>query len=120
MIPDSSSTLHHERFIRPVMTRDDIIRLIRNVAAAEYARGFAASDRGHEVLDEPEFILTELLRVPVSERDQLERLYKFHFLQTQACIAAINRIKQDSIIPAVVVQLHEPHIHRRKRAANRL
>ena|SRR5436190_5041651 len=52
-------------FVRPVMTDEQIKRLLTNAWNSAYDKGFRDSDRGHEILEEPEFILTEHLKIPL-------------------------------------------------------
>jgi hypothetical protein len=71
MIQETSPTAHIEAFVRPLMPQHKVIELIRNVWAAAYAKGFSDSDRAHEILDEPEFKLTSLLKIPIETKHEL-------------------------------------------------
>ncbi len=65
MIKQTSSIEHYKAFLRPVMNQDQVIRLLENIWAAGVAYGTRMTDQAHEILDEPEFRLTEWLRFPI-------------------------------------------------------
>lgn len=70
MIKETSPTAIYEAFLRPVMTKEYVQKLLRNVYDAAYSKGFKDSDRGHEILEASEYRLTEQLRFPVKIEPQ--------------------------------------------------
>lgn len=71
MIKETSPTAIYEAFMRPIMTKEYVQKLLTNVYDAAYAKGFKDSDRGHEIIEAPEYRLTEQLRFPVKIEPQL-------------------------------------------------
>lgn len=71
MLSSTSPASIYEAFMRPIMTKEYVQKLLTNVYDAAYAKGFKDSDRGHEILEAPEYRLTEQLRFPVKIEPQL-------------------------------------------------
>lgn len=104
MISESSPTLIYEAFLRPAMTQESVKRLIRNIWAAAYSKGFADSDRGHAILDEPEYRISEQLKFPVL------------ITQTRETTRKNNMDNLELPELAKVVQLYRPKYGAGKRA----
>lgn len=112
MIPETSPTAIYEA-CHPWQTD-----LIRQVWAAAYSKGVADTDRAHAILDEPEFKITELLRVPLPEKERLKLLYEEKLQELRGIAAEINRVPVKTVKSSKVVQLYQPRVITRKRALN--
>lgn len=130
MLPETSPTAHYEAFIRPAMTADQVTRLIRKVWAEAYAKGFRDSDRGHEILDDPEFVLTEVLKIPLwndlpqptakfLEPFDLTK-YTYHYWQAKNMLKRRQMVGKHSQLAPESIPISRPEYWSRKKAINRL
>lgn len=114
MISETSPTAIYEA-CHPYQTE-----LIRQVWTAAYSKGVADTDRSHSILDEPEFKITELLRVPMSEKDRLKILYEEKLQELRVIATEINRVPIKVGKSSKLVCLYQPNIDPLKMANNSL